>query len=121
MPYSYKLNVFLTQTDVVELFLKVAHPPPPEIAKFPRGGDSPQVGDHCHKDTVNGLIQKSTNLQELLIIKNTVCIFQRFLWRKWLLWTEKDYVTGAKNPYMEMGSYILLLVNSTVLALLLYI
>ena len=47
MPYSYKLNVFLTQTGVV-LFLKVAHspPPPPEMAKFPPGGNSPQVGDH---------------------------------------------------------------------------
>ena len=45
MPYSYKLSVFLTQTGVV-LFLKVAHPPP-EMAKFPPWGDSPQVGDHC--------------------------------------------------------------------------
>ena len=38
MPYSYKLNVFLTQTGVV-LFLKVAHPPPP-----PRDGQIPPWG-----------------------------------------------------------------------------
>ena len=38
MPYSYKLNVFLTQTGVV-LFLKVAHPPPP-----PRWPNSPLGG-----------------------------------------------------------------------------
>ena len=30
------------------LFLKVAHSPPPEMAKFPPPrGNSPQVGDHC--------------------------------------------------------------------------
>ena len=40
MPYSYKLNVFLTQTGVV-LFLKVAHSPPPEMAKFPPWGVFP--------------------------------------------------------------------------------
>ena len=39
MPYSYKLNVFLTQTGVV-LFLKVAHSPP-EMAKFPPWGEFP--------------------------------------------------------------------------------
>ena len=75
MPYSYKLNVFLTQTDVVELFLKVAHPPPPRSPNSPGGGgDSPQVGDHCHKDTVNGLIQKSTNLQVFNYQKHSVYI-----------------------------------------------
>ena len=44
MPYSYKLNVFLTQTGVV-LFFKVAHPPP-EMAKFPPGGGGipPRLG-----------------------------------------------------------------------------
>ena len=48
MPYSYKLNVFLTQTGVV-LFLKVAHSPPPPHRDGqipPLGGNSPQVGDH---------------------------------------------------------------------------
>ena len=47
MPYSYKLNVFLTQTGVVS-FLKVAHPPP-EMAKFPPSGEFPQVGDHLDR------------------------------------------------------------------------
>ena len=46
MHYSYKLNVFLTQTGVV-LFLIVAHsPPPPRWPNSPLGGNSPQVGDH---------------------------------------------------------------------------
>ena len=52
MPYSYKLNVFLTQTGVV-LFLKVAHPPPPQRwPNSPLGGNTPQVGDHCSRSYV---------------------------------------------------------------------
>ena len=44
MPYSYKLNVFLTQTGVV-LFLKVAHPPPPTDGQIPPcGGIPPRLG-----------------------------------------------------------------------------
>ena len=47
MPYSYKLNVFLTQTGVV-LFFKVAHsppPPPPRDGQIPPwGGIPPRLG-----------------------------------------------------------------------------
>ena len=42
MPYTYKLNVFLTQTDVV-FFLKVAHPPPQRWPNSP-GGIPPRLG-----------------------------------------------------------------------------
>ena len=50
MPFTYKLYVFLTQTDVVVLYLKVAHcPPPPRWPNSPLGGGDPptQVGDYC--------------------------------------------------------------------------
>ena len=40
MPYSYKLNVFLTQTGVV-LFLKVANSPAPRDGQIPPWGRIP--------------------------------------------------------------------------------
>ena len=48
MPYSYKLNVFLTQTGVV-LFFNVAHlvpppPPPPLPTPTPRDDQIPPLG-----------------------------------------------------------------------------
>ena len=51
MPYSYKLNVFLTQTGVV-LFLKVAHPPPRDGQIPPLGGIPPRLGSTALNHTL---------------------------------------------------------------------